>query len=87
MNILHDLKILTLTAWLFLPIFVLTVTIYVNINVEPPKPVPSLQVEDTPLLTPEQREAVLRNDSVAFKNGNEWVVITHGAREALKGYY
>lgn len=87
MNFLNELKILTLTAWLFLPIFILTVTIYANINVEPPEVVPSLQVEDTPLLTPEQREAVLRNDSVAFKNGNELVVITHGAREALRGYY
>ena len=58
-----------------------------NTPLEQPETVPRLVVMDKPLLTPEQRETVLKTDSVAFKRGNEWVVITHGARAALKGYY
>lgn len=56
-------------------------------TLEPTETVCELQVMDKPLLTPEQRESVLKTDSVAFKRGNEWVTINYGAREALKGYY
>lgn len=55
--------------------------------IEQPETVPRLVVMDKPLLTPEQRETVLKTDSVAFDVGNEHIVITHGARAALKGYY
>ena len=58
-----------------------------NTPLEQAETPPQLQVMDKQLLTPEQRETVLKTDSVAFKRGNEWVVITHGARAALKGYY
>lgn len=58
-----------------------------NTPLEQPETVPRLVVMDKPLLTPEQRETVLKTDSVAFDVGNEHIVITHGARAALKGYY
>lgn len=53
---------------------------------EGPEPLRTIHVEDKPLLTPEQKQEALQTDSVAFKVGNENIVIQHGAREALKDY-
>ena len=84
---LNDLKVLTASIWSFLLCLILAVTFYVHVNFEQPETPPQLQVMDKPLLTPEQRKTVLRTDSVAFDVGNEHIVITHGARAALEGYY
>lgn len=47
---------------------------------------PIITVYDKPLLSAEQKQEVLQTDAVSFDVGNEHIVITHGARKALKGY-
>lgn len=51
-----------------------------------PEPTYTPRIDDRPLLTPEQKQEALQTDSVAFRVGNENIVIQYGAREALKDY-
>lgn len=64
-------------SWVFVP----------STAYEAPEAPETLHVMDKPLLTEEQKQTVIQTDSVALKLGNETIVIQHGAREALKGYY
>lgn len=93
MNTLNRISYYITVAYAWLIIAMLLVIAFLvlfpntNTPLEQPETVPRLVVMDKPLLTPEQRETVLKTDSVAFDVGNEHIVITHGARAALKGYY
>lgn len=43
-------------------------------------------INDKPLLTEEQKKEALETDSVAFKVGEEYIVILEGARAGLEDY-
>lgn len=75
-----------LTVLVIMLCVVLPLNLLLNSDTSEPEPTVRLQVEDTPLLTPEQKKEALETDSVAFKVGDENIVIQYGAREALKDY-